>query len=41
MYGFGASLPPAAALDALEELGQGRLKHHDLLLGVIVIPAVL
>jgi hypothetical protein len=41
MYGFGASLPPAAALDALEELGQGRLKRHDLLFGAIVIPAVL
>jgi hypothetical protein len=35
------SLPPAAALDALEELGRGRLKRHYLLLGVIVIPAVL
>jgi hypothetical protein len=41
MYGFGASLPPAAALDALEELGQGRLKRHNLMLDVIVIPAVL
>jgi hypothetical protein len=30
-----------AALDALEELGKGRLKSHDLLLGFIVIPAVL
>jgi hypothetical protein len=35
------SLPPASVLDAFEELGQGRIKRHDLLLGVIVIPAVL
>jgi hypothetical protein len=35
------SLPPAAALIALEELGNARLKCHDLLRGVILIPLLL
>jgi hypothetical protein len=35
------SLPPAAALMALEELGNARLKRHDLLKGVVLIPALL
>jgi hypothetical protein len=32
------NLHPGAALDALEELGQARLKHHDILMGVVIIP---
>lgn len=31
-------LPPAAAIDALEELAQGRFKRHYLLTGVVLIP---
>jgi hypothetical protein len=34
-------LPPAAALDALEELANGRLKRHETLLGIVVIPLIL
>jgi len=34
-------LPPAAALDALEELGNGRLKRHELLTGVVIVPHLL
>jgi hypothetical protein len=34
-------LPPAAALDASEELSYGRLKRHETLLGVVVIPLIL
>ena len=32
---------PAAALDALEELGKGRLKRHETLRGVVVVPTLL
>jgi hypothetical protein len=32
------NLHQGAALDALEELGQARLKHHDMLMGVVIIP---
>jgi hypothetical protein len=35
------TLPPAAALIALEELGNARLKRHDLLRGVVLIPSLL
>jgi hypothetical protein len=35
------SLPPATVLDALEELGTGRLKRHDLLLGIVLVPTVM
>ena len=35
------SLPPAAALHALEELGNGRLKRHDSLRGIVLVPALL
>ena len=34
-------LPPAAAIHALEELGVGRLKRHNLLRGVVLIPHLL
>ena len=34
-------LPPAAALYALEELALGRLKRHDQLSGVVLIPRLL
>jgi hypothetical protein len=34
-------LPPAAALDALEELVNGCLNRHETLLGVVVIPLIL
>jgi hypothetical protein len=32
------NLHPGAVLDALEELGQARLKRHDILMGVVIIP---
>jgi hypothetical protein len=32
------NLHPGAALDALEELGQARLKRHEILMGVFIIP---
>jgi hypothetical protein len=35
------TLPPAAALTALEELGNARLKRHDTLRGVVLIPCLL
>jgi hypothetical protein len=35
------SLPPAAALIALEELGNARLKRHEILKGVVLVPALL
>jgi hypothetical protein len=35
------SLPPAAALIALEELGSARLKWHDTLRGVVLVPCLL
>ena len=35
------SLHPAAALIALEELGNARLKRHDVLRGVILVPSLL
>jgi hypothetical protein len=35
------SLPPTSALDALEELGTGRLKRHDLLVGIVLVPTVM
>jgi hypothetical protein len=35
------SLPPAAALDALEELGNARLKRHATLKGLVLIPCLL
>ena len=35
------NLPPAAALHALEELGIARLKRHNLLKGVVLIPNLL
>ena len=35
------TLPPAAALIALEELGNARLKRHDLLRGVVLVPSLL
>jgi hypothetical protein len=35
------TLPPAAALIALEELGDARLKRHDILRGVVLVPALL
>jgi hypothetical protein len=34
-------LPPAAAIHALEELGNGRLKRHGFLRGVVLIPHLL
>jgi hypothetical protein len=34
-------LPPAAAIHALEELGVARLKRHELLRGVVLIPNLL
>ena len=34
-------LPPAAALHALEELGTGRLKRHDVVRGVVIVPTLL
>jgi hypothetical protein len=34
-------LPPADALDTLEELDNGRSKRHETLLGVVVIPLIL
>jgi hypothetical protein len=34
-------LPPAAAIHALEELGNGRLKRHGVLRGVVLIPQLL
>jgi hypothetical protein len=34
-------LPPAAALHALEELGNARLKRHNILRGVVLIPHLL
>ena len=34
-------LPPSAALHALEELGVGRLKRHNLLRGVVIVPHLL
>lgn len=35
------SLPPAAALDATEELGNGRLKRHEYLQGIVLVPNLL
>jgi hypothetical protein len=35
------SLPPAAALDALEEFGTDRLKRHDLLIGSVLVRTVM
>jgi hypothetical protein len=35
------TLPPAAALIALEELGNARLKRHALLRGVVLVPSLL
>jgi hypothetical protein len=32
---------PAAALDALEELGKGQLKRHKMLHGVVIVPTLL
>jgi len=32
------SLPPAAALYAIEELGNGHLKHHEWMTGVVLMP---
>jgi hypothetical protein len=32
------NLHPGAALDALEELVQARLRRHDILMGVVIIP---
>jgi hypothetical protein len=32
------NLHPGAALDALDELGQARLKRHEILMGVVIIP---
>jgi hypothetical protein len=34
-------LPPAAAIHALEELGNARLKRHGVLRGVVLIPQLL
>jgi hypothetical protein len=34
-------LPPAAAIHALEELGVARLKRHDVLRGVVLVPNLL
>jgi hypothetical protein len=34
-------LPPAAAIHALEELGSGRLKRHEMLRGVVLVPCLL
>ena len=34
-------LHPAAALHAIEELGMGRLKRHELLKGVVLIPTLM
>jgi hypothetical protein len=34
-------LPPAAAIHALEELGNGRLKRHGVLRGVVLVPHLL
>jgi hypothetical protein len=34
-------LPPGAALMALEELGTGRLKRHEQLRGVVIVPQLL
>jgi hypothetical protein len=34
-------LPPAAALHAIEELGMARLKRHDQICGVLIIPTLL
>jgi hypothetical protein len=31
-------LPPAAAIEALEELGNGRLKRHSTMMGVVLVP---
>jgi len=33
--------PPAAALSALEELGQGCLKRHNTLRGIVLIPTIM
>jgi hypothetical protein len=35
------SLPPAAALHVLEELSMGRLKRHNLLRGVVLVPGLM
>ena len=35
------NLHPGAAIDALEELAQGRFKRHYLLLGVVLVPNLL
>ena len=35
------ALPPAAALCALEELGNGRLKRHNCLRGIVLVPGLL
>jgi hypothetical protein len=34
-------LPPAAAIHALEELGNGRLKRHGVLRGIVLVPQLL
>ena len=34
-------LPPAAAIHALEELGVARLKRHDVLRGVVLVPCLM
>jgi hypothetical protein len=34
-------LPPAAALHALEELGNARLKRHEVLQGIVLVPGLL
>ena len=33
--------PPAAAITALEQLGMGRLKRHDTLRGIVVVPTLM
>jgi len=35
------TLAPAAAITALEELGKGRLKRHDQLRGIVLVPTVM
>ena len=38
---MGWSLHPVVALDYLEELVNGRLKRHEMLWGIVIIPAVM